>query len=326
MVNPVFEDINLFYERKSVKRAANLAGAAYCAMFLLSLIVGAALGVGLALFMGPKEYDKILSDPNFMMILQITLSSMMFTLPFLIAAKCVHYKISAICSFSAPERKNFWPLVAIGIGACGMGDVLTTLFASAVSVFGIEPAGSSLEFGGGFFGILLSVIGVALLPPLVEEFAMRGVVMGVFRRFGDGFAIIVSALLFGFMHGNLVQIPFAFVAGLGLAFVAVKSGSVWTAVLVHLINNATAVLHEYLFAPLSETTAQLLYILTMVVYIVIGIVGVVAAERRDPGLFVFEKRETVSTFKQKIGWFFSAPFIIVALIITVLEIIMAQAV
>lgn len=321
---PFDKDIKLFYEKQSVKRAANLSGAAYCAMNILSFILSIAVTFAATAILGYKKSLELLEEPNFLMLLQIVLSSLMFTLPFSIVAKAGRYKISAICEYKAPKKELFWPLAALGLGFCTVGEIMTNIFASTMSFFGIEPAGASLEFGDGLFGIILSTVGVAIIPPLVEEFAMRGVVMGMFRRFGDGFAILVSAMLFGFMHGNLVQIPFAFVAGLGLAFVAIKSGSIWTAVFVHLLNNATAVLEEYLFRGLSEGTQQVIYLLIIAVYLIIGILGLIVAHRRDGELFVLRKPDMEATLSRKIGWFFASPFIIVSLIFTVIQIIIVQ--
>ena len=45
-----------------------------------------------------------------------------------------------------------------------------------------------------------------------------------------------SALLFGVFHGNLVQIPFAFLVGLVLGYVAAEYSLGWC-ILLHWINN-----------------------------------------------------------------------------------------
>ena len=47
---------------------------------------------------------------------------------------------------------------------------------------------------------------------------------------------MMSAFLFGIFHGNLVQIPYAFLVGLVLGYVAVEYNIVWAMVL-HMINN-----------------------------------------------------------------------------------------
>ena len=50
------------------------------------------------------------------------------------------------------------------------------------------------------------------------------------------FAIIVSSILFGLMHANVVQIVFAFFVGLVLAYITEEYSIKW-AILIHIINN-----------------------------------------------------------------------------------------
>ena len=73
----------------------------------------------------------------------------------------------------------------------------------------------------------------AIVPAVFEEFAFRGVVLNKLRKFGDSYAIIMSAVLFGLMHGNLSQIPFAFILGLVIGFIAVKTNSIIPGILIH---------------------------------------------------------------------------------------------
>lgn len=54
---------------------------------------------------------------------------------------------------------------------------------------------------------ILYVIGVAVIPPLVEELGFRGVMLSALRRYGDGFAVLVTAVAFGIFHGNPVKFP-----------------------------------------------------------------------------------------------------------------------
>lgn len=75
-----------------------------------------------------------------------------------------------------------------------------------------------------------------LFGPLAEEVVFRGVIMNGLRPYGKVFAIVTSALLFGFMHGSLVQGLFGFMTGLVQGYVAMEYGLVWSLVL-HIFNN-----------------------------------------------------------------------------------------
>jgi len=91
---------------------------------------------------------------------------------------------------------------------------------------------------------LFKVIAViALAPAVCEELAFRGFILSGFARKGrTTVAIIFSALLFGVMHMIPQQVFNAFLLGLVLALLALRSGSLLPGVIFHFINNATNVL------------------------------------------------------------------------------------
>ena len=75
-----------------------------------------------------------------------------------------------------------------------------------------------------------------ILAPVSEELLFRGLVQRTLMPFGRKLAILGSAFLFGLMHGNVMQIPFAFLSGLVLGYVASEYSIAW-AMLLHMINN-----------------------------------------------------------------------------------------
>jgi len=76
----------------------------------------------------------------------------------------------------------------------------------------------------------------AFFAPLGEEFIYRGFVLHRLERYGKVYAIVLSALLFSVMHGNFLQMIFAFLTGLVLGFVALEYSILWS-ILLHIINN-----------------------------------------------------------------------------------------
>ncbi len=76
----------------------------------------------------------------------------------------------------------------------------------------------------------------SLLGPVAEELLFRGLVLRLLRPWGKQTAIFVSAVLFGLFHGNVIQIPFAFLIGLVLGYVTVEYSILW-AIVLHIFNN-----------------------------------------------------------------------------------------
>ena len=121
--------------------------------------------------------------------------------------------------------------------------------------------------------MLLTVVHTAVLPALLEELVFRGFIMQPLRRYGDWFAIISSAVLFGLVHGNMTQVPFAVIAGLALGYISVVTGSMWMNILLHFLNNLISVLYSFALSNASDGAAMLLSIVVTGGMIVIGIVA-----------------------------------------------------
>ncbi len=311
-------------EKQKQKQAANGIGAAYSCMFAVSFLVELVLVAVLSLALGIGRAKGLLSDPTVILVTNICLTMLMFTIPYIVVTKILKHKISCIAQFKRPKPKTVLPYTLIGVGVCSLGEILTNWFVTALSYIGIDPAMPTFDLPEGASGVALTLVAVAVLPALLEEFALRGVVMGLLRPFGDGFAILLSAIVFALMHGNLVQIPFAFVVGLSLAFATVKSGSVWTAVLIHFINNARSVLCDVAQKYLSTSVSDLIYLCSLLLMLFAGIIGVVIAFCRDKEAFSLGKSENVLTFSERMRVFFSAPFVIISLVITLIQIIVVQ--
>ena len=88
--------------------------------------------------------------------------------------------------------------------------------------------------------ILLSM---AVIPSVCEELFFRGLILNLLVRSGNyTLAIIISSLMFGIFHRNLVLILPATLAGVLLAVLVTRSGSLLTAMASHFMVNATTIL------------------------------------------------------------------------------------
>lgn len=131
--------------------------------------------------------------------------------------------------------------VFAGLGLCLLADypaygvevLLEFLGASGMSA--AAPEITSME------GFWLELAGIAVLVPLMEEFAFRGALLSALRKYGTGFAITGSALLFGMAHTSLTSVVFATLSGLVLGFIYAKTNNLWLTVAVHALNNALSV-------------------------------------------------------------------------------------
>lgn len=124
---------------------------------------------------------------------------------------------------------------------------------------------------------IFGVLSIAIVVPILEELLFRGAIEGHLLRKGwsPKWAISVSALIFGLIHGNPAQIPFAFLIGLLFGWLYYRTGSLVPGIVGHIINNSfgawtlfTATQEE-----LGQTTVEILgttatYILLVLAMIV----------------------------------------------------------
>lgn len=85
---------------------------------------------------------------------------------------------------------------------------------------------------------------VGILAPLAEEMVFRGAILRTLLRMMDTrwhwMAIILSAVLFGLVHGNLPQFVHATLIGLLLGWMYYRTGSILPGVMFHWVNNTVA--------------------------------------------------------------------------------------
>ncbi|WP_028505638.1 CPBP family intramembrane glutamic endopeptidase [Ruminococcus sp. FC2018] len=85
--------------------------------------------------------------------------------------------------------------------------------------------------------VLIQILYVVILAPIFEEIIYRGLIIKMLSPHSKTAAVLVSALAFGLMHGNIPQAASAFATGLVYAIIAVKCGSIVPTVIIHGLNN-----------------------------------------------------------------------------------------
>ncbi len=131
-----------------------------------------------------------------------------------------------------------------GVFAAAICLCLGSQMVNSLWLTGLEAIYQS--FGKSLMPMLESVSGASdtvsmflyasILAPISEEILFRGYILRTLRPYGKRFAIFGSAFLFGLFHGNLLQIPYAFLMGLVLGYVAMEY-SAWWAIALHGFNN-----------------------------------------------------------------------------------------
>ena len=152
------------------------------------------------------------------------------------------------------DNKHFGPL-GIG-GAIVLAIVLAfaSMFVLDLPNYGLMKLTYQSEFltecynffienlGGVLHGpVWASFLLAAIFAPVFEEWFFRGMVLrGLLTKMKPVWAIVISALLFAFVHFNPWQGLYAFLIALVMGFVYYKTGSLILTMLMHFVLNGTS--------------------------------------------------------------------------------------
>ena len=215
----------------------------------------------------------------------------------------------------------------LGFGASALSNLASNILEGVVnSLFGIQFENPAPEYGSDAWSFILMLLCVGILPALIEEFAIRGVILGALRKkFSDTSAIVISSVLFGIMHGNLQQIPFATLLGLLLAYATIYTGSLPPAILIHAVNNTVSVILAFSSQNMSPMVSEITSYIYFTVSLIIGICGFIMLIKSDSDAFKLSterSEETVSNLRK----FITSPWITIFLALCAIQVLLAQGV
>ena len=104
----------------------------------------------------------------------------------------------------------------------------------------IDVAGDVYQYGLG-----LSLFVLAVMPAIGEELLMRGVIYRSYREKSPVLAWILSAVVFGMLHMNFNQMPYAIFLGILMVVMMEASDSILTSMCMHFFVNGISTLSGY---------------------------------------------------------------------------------
>lgn len=124
-------------------------------------------------------------------------------------------------------------------------------FVNALSmVFAANTTADYMQTLTGQNSLVLSLIGVALIPCILEESVYRGIFYNEYRKVKPVAAIVLSAFLFAILHGNFNQFSYAFIMGIIFALIIEATNSIASTMIVHFIINANSIVMMYAYPKL----------------------------------------------------------------------------
>ena len=172
-----------------------------------------------------------------------------------------------------PERNPWFSYVAIMFS--GLAVVIVVSYVNRIVV--PVPPTVSLDLFPNIkstkaYVYALSFLGNAVIPAFAEELLFRGLIISNLKPYSRTGAVVVSAVTFGLMHQNPIQIIYSTAAGVVLAVVYLKTESVWCCIALHFVNNFISVVQSIAVSLFGRDKVSLILDCVDFAIVVVGIV------------------------------------------------------
>lgn len=180
--------------------------------------------------------------------------------------------------------KKFLLYLCITFTLMWIGNLLGVTITSALgSLFGIDinnPVHTLLNSTD----IWLNLTLISIVGPIFEEIFFRKLLIDRTIKYGAKVSIILSAVIFGFFHGNINQFFYAFLLGGFFAYVYIKTGKIIYTIILHiLINLMGSVISTFAIKSLQalisnsygaiDLAVVAIYTLIVILTILFGLIG-----------------------------------------------------
>lgn len=304
-------------ERGLIKKYAAAVGLALLLYYLTRTSTSyliAAMGRPYLYYSAGSGQSSLLAE-NILRFLELFSYCISFLLPAmgLIAMVKIPLRVALPARRFSPSNALLFLPVALAVSAVGVW--LSPLITLLLQGMGFRAALPGLTLPSDPVGIVLFLLSSVLAPAFVEEVVFRGAIMQPLRRFGDGFALVVSSVLFGVLHLYPQKIPMAFLMGLVLGFAVLRTGSLWASVLIHLANNALAALMSALELWLPQETMQTVLCFLYGGYLVVGVLCFAWLLHRRPGLLQLREADCLLPAGERAKAFFTTAPVVILLVL-----------
>ncbi len=210
-------------------------------------------------------------------------------------------------------------LLAVGM-LFGLG-FLNNLIANTVIDLGGKVASTNIVMNN-FWEFLLLVVVLAVLPAIFEESLFRGFMLKGIGAMSTPLAVLTVSLCFSLYHGNIAQLIYQLVYGVGLTILAIKSKSVVPSAIAHFLNNFIILLFTFIGVNIDLNAWYIILIgcisLALFALTVFYLFNTIGANKTDGKEVVGSVKEAPETQPYKKFWI---PFGIFAVGILVMIII-----
>lgn len=266
-----------YQERKNIRHFYSIGG--WCMIFQFVATTGGAIllmNIIMAVlhFINPEINSEILYD-------YMRGSSIIVSLNMLVYLVC-----NVLNAFIGMKWAKIKPVSIIKTKDFSFGNAvqycMTALFLWVIAIYASNAVNDVLlkygydtyidQSGTGetVLGTVIMNLYTCVIAPITEELFFRGMLLKVFSKANQRFAIFSTAVFFGLAHGNIPQFLLAFLLGVFLAHITMKHSSIIPAITVHIFVNTFSTVFG-LFSDAGEEV-QMVAMLLLLAAAILGMI------------------------------------------------------
>lgn len=238
-------------KKNEIKKCGTVAGSCVIGYLLIQEVISFIL-------IASGLYDLYLADTLFQQCFGLVTTIIALIVPHIIGGKYLS-KTTEYDIIPAGKADSTWLAVLAvpaGTALCLASSYLSSIFTIITDLFGIELSMPDLSVPSGGYELLIYALRLTVCAAVIEEICFRGVIMQPLRKYGNFFAIAMSAVMFGLIHCNLIQAPFAILAGVIIGYFTVCTESIWTGIAIHAMNNTVSAVSSYILTVLPNEQGE----------------------------------------------------------------------
>lgn len=118
--------------------------------------------------------------------------------------------------------------------------------------------------------IIITLICTGIIGPILEELIFRGVVYSNLKKFTNTTkSMIITGLIFGIFHGNIIQFIYAFLFNIVLVKAYDRDNNILNPIIVHMSANSIITLSLFIIRKLNIYLSIISFIIFLIIFIII---------------------------------------------------------
>ncbi len=209
-------------------------------------------------------------------VAELSLMPLIFVLMKSFLSSLPDYKHPVMDTLTPSKFASFF---AVSVFVMVIGNVIGNYVNNILEIISGNDMGNIVEAAISDMSFLEIFISVVVFAPIFEELVFRKLFIDKLSKYGTSFCVVISGVVFGFVHGNFQQ--FFYAAGIGMIFAYIYCiyGKILYTILLHAAINFIGSLLPLMLSGSSQNVPPPLAVYMFIYIFVFGVGGAILVFR-----------------------------------------------